>query len=50
MLNINTEQNIFFLIKRWESRGLKDFNDSKAFIEYSNNMDKKKIQIRNIKY
>ena len=50
MLKINTEQNIPFLIKIWESRGLKDFNDSKAFIEYSNNIDEKTIQIRNIKY
>ena len=28
-----------FLINKWESIGLKHFNDSKAFIEYSNNMD-----------
>ena len=27
-----------FLIKKTESRGLKHFNDPKAFIEYSNNM------------
>ena len=28
-----------FLIKKRESTGLKHFNDSKAFIEYSNDMD-----------
>ena len=28
-----------FLINKWESTGLKHFNDSKAFIEYSNDMD-----------
>ena len=28
-----------FLINKWESTGLKHFNDSKAFIEYSNGMD-----------
>ena len=28
-----------FLINKRESTGLKHFNDSKAFIEYSNNMD-----------
>ena len=28
-----------FLINKWESIGLKHFNDSKDFIEYSNNMD-----------
>ena len=28
-----------FLINKRESTGLKDFNGSKAFIEYSNNMD-----------
>ena len=28
-----------FLIKKGESPGLKHFNDSKAFIEYSNDMD-----------
>ena len=33
------------LINKRESKGLKDFNDSKAFIEYSNDMDT--IQIRN---
>ena len=44
-----------FLIKKGESTGLKHFNDSKAFIEYSNDMDDiyKNIegltQIRNVK-
>ena len=28
-----------FLINKWESTGLKHFSDSKAFIEYSNDMD-----------
>ena len=28
-----------FLINKRESRGLKHFNDFKAFIEYSNDMD-----------
>ena len=28
-----------FLINKWESAGLKHFNYSKAFIEYSNNME-----------
>ena len=28
-----------FLIKNWESTGLKHLNDSKTFIEYSNYMD-----------
>ena len=28
-----------FIINKWESTGLKHFNDSKAFIEYSNDMD-----------
>ena len=28
-----------FLIKKRKNAGLKHFNDSKAFIEYSNNMD-----------
>ena len=47
-----------FLINKQESTGLKHFNDSKAFIEYSNDMIFKKwylqkylrIQIKNIKY
>ena len=28
-----------FLIHKWESTALKHFNGSKAFIEYSNDMD-----------
>ena len=28
-----------FLINKWESAGLKHFEDSKDFIEYSNDMD-----------
>ena len=28
-----------FLVNKRKSTGLKHFNDSKAFIEYSNNMD-----------
>ena len=44
-----------FLIKQQESTGLKNFNDSKAFIEYSKCMIftkilKSAIQIRNVKY
>ena len=45
-----------FLINKRESIGVKHFNDSKAFIEYSNDIDdfiktlKNNIQIRNIKY
>ena len=35
-----------FLINKRESTGLKHFNDSKAFIEYSYNI----TQIRNVKY
>ena len=35
---IHTNQNQF-LIKKIENKGLKHFNDSKAFIEYSNDMD-----------
>ena len=44
------------LINKRESTGLKELNDSKVFIEYSNNMDdiykilKKTIQIKNEKY
>ena len=33
------ETNYQFLIKKRESTGLKHFNDSKAIIEYSNDMD-----------
>ena len=32
------KQNIYFLINKRESTGLKHFNDSEVFIEYSNNM------------
>ena len=44
-----------FLIDKRENAGLIHFNDSKAFIEYSNNMDdiktmKNTTQIRNVKY
>ena len=45
-----------FLVNKWESTGLKHFNDSKAFIEYSNCMDdiyktlKNTNQIKNVKY
>ena len=41
MLKIHMKQNINFLLtkeKVW-MEGLKHFNDSKAFIEYSNKMD-----------
>ena len=44
------------LINKRESTGLKYFNDSKAFIEYSNDMDdiyeilKNTIQIKKEKY
>ena len=31
-------QNIIFILKKIESVGTKQFNDSKAFIEYSDNM------------
>ena len=33
------ETKYWFLINKQESTGLKHFNDSKAFIEYSNHMD-----------
>ena len=38
-----------FLINKWQSTGLKHFNDSKAFIEYSSGMNDiyKKIEKRN---
>ena len=38
MLKILLQQNIIFLTNKREKTGLKHFNDSKAFIEYSNNM------------
>ena len=33
------EAKYLLLTKKWENTGLKQFNDSKAFIEYSNNRD-----------
>ena len=33
------KENKIVLINKWESTGLKHFNDSNAFIEYSNDMD-----------
>ena len=44
-----------FLINNVKITGLKKFNEPKAFLKYSNNMDdikilKNAIQIRNIKY
>ena len=52
--NLN-EAKYHFLIKKREDVGTKHFNVSKAFIEYSNDMDIYKklsnmIQIRNVKY
>ena len=49
------EANYQCLIKRREDVGTKDFNGSKAFIEYSNDMDdikilKNKTQIKNVNY
>ena len=38
MLKLHTKQNISFLINKRESTGSKHLNDSKAVIEYSNNM------------
>ena len=38
MLKINRKLNITFLFNKRESTGLKHFNDPKAFIEYSNDM------------
>ena len=38
MLKILLWQNIVFLTNKREKTGLKHFNDSKVFIEYSNNM------------
>ena len=46
----------YLLIKKWGSTDLKHFNDSKAFIEYSNDLDdicktiKNKPHINNVKY
>ena len=39
MLKILIKQLYQFLIKKRKSTGLNHFNDSKAFIEYSNEMD-----------
>ena len=39
MLKIHMKQNINFWLKKRECTGLKHFNDSKPFIEYSNDMD-----------
>ena len=39
MLNIYVKQLTKFLINKRESTGLKYLNDSKAFIEYSNEMN-----------
>ena len=33
------QQNIIFFVNKQKRTGLKCFNDSKAFIEYSNDMD-----------
>ena len=38
MLKIHIKKKYQFLIKERESTGLKHFNDPKAFIEYSNDM------------
>ena len=56
MLKIHTKLNINFLFNKRESTGLNHFNDPKAFIEYSNDMqDVYKdidniILIKNVKY
>ena len=39
MLKIHTKENINFFLNKWKSTGFKHFNDSKAFLEHSNNMD-----------
>ena len=39
MLKIHIKQNINFLLRDEKVGCLKDFNDSKAFIQYSNDMD-----------
>ena len=47
------EGNDQFLTKKRESTGLKHFDNSKAFIEYSNDMDEElenTTQIKNVKY
>ena len=39
MIKIHSKQNIIFLVNKWDNADLKHFNDSKAFIEYANDMD-----------
>ena len=39
MVRIHNKQKSHLLINKRESAGLKYFNDSKCFFEYSNNMD-----------
>ena len=39
MQKIHTKQNINFLINKREKTGLKYLDDSKAFVEYSDDMD-----------
>ena len=39
MLKTHMKQNINVKLKKRKRTGLKHFNDSKAFIEYSNDMD-----------
>ena len=39
MLNIHMKKNINCYLKKREGTGLKHFDDSKAFIEYSNDME-----------
>ena len=39
MLKIHMKQNINFIFNKWESTGLRHLNDSKVFIEDSNDID-----------
>ena len=39
MLKVNIKLNINFQLKKQESAALQHLNDSKAFIEYSNDVD-----------
>ena len=39
MVKVHNKENNHLLINKRESAGLKYFNDSKCFIEHSNNMD-----------
>ena len=39
MLKVNIKLNINFQLKKQESTALQHLNDSKAFIEYSNDVD-----------